>query len=535
MEVESKMTANRARACIALLLFVVLSLAPLPATRADAQSGGELVLATTEEPDTLDAQKTSTAATGLLMRYLGDTLITKDLQGNAIPALARSWTVSGDGLTWTFQLRNDVKFHDGTPLNALAVKASIERALAPETKSPIAGSLFGPVASVQATGDFTVVIKLKEPFAPFLDNLTDPRAMIVSPQAVRDLGDRFGRSPMGTGPFKFQEWRSADRIIFARNPDYRWAPSYAHAGPPFVDRLVMRIMPESAAQVAAFERGELSVLGVPPTDVRRLQATNKYPIFSFLRKGVGLFMEFNVTKEPFSDPRVRRALNYAIEKKSVLQIGLEGLGEVAYGPLPPSIWGYWEGIKDYAPKYDPAKAKALLAEAGWQVGPSGMLSKDGRPLSFVLYTAPIDTWTRSAQIVQAQLRAFGISMEIQTFEFGTLLSKLKAGEHPAEFMGYTYTSPDIVQIWFHSSNIGTGLTLSHYKDPQLDGLIEASRRETDQGKRLAIYRDIQKYVVDQALWVPLWNNMTYTAVQPNVQGAKIHPDGFMVVSDISLK
>src|SRR5216683_3039201 len=188
MEVESKMTANRARACIALLLFVVLSLAPLPATRADAQSGGELVLATTEEPDTLDAQKTSTAATGLLMRYLGDTLITKDLQGNAIPALARSWTVSGDGLTWTFPLRNDVKFHDGTPLNALAVKASIERALAPETKSPIAGSLFGPVASVQATGDFTVVIKLKEPFAPFLDNLTDPRAMIVSPQPGLPVG-----------------------------------------------------------------------------------------------------------------------------------------------------------------------------------------------------------------------------------------------------------------------------------------------------------------------------------------------------------
>src|SRR5207245_11035236 len=113
------------------------------------------------------------------------------------------------------------------------------------------------------------------------------------------------------------------------------------------------------------------------------------------------------------------------EESSVRRIGVEGLGEVDYRPLPPSIWGYWDGIKEYAPKYDPAKAKALLAEAGWQVGASGMLSKDGKPLSFVLYTAPIDTWTRSAQIVQAQLRAFGISMEIQTFEFGTLLSKLK--------------------------------------------------------------------------------------------------------------
>src|SRR5256885_2173882 len=366
--------ARRAVAISVISLLVLLVLVPLPLTHAQPKSGGELALVSTEEPDTLDPQKTGTAITGQLMRYLGDTLITKDLKGNYIPALARSWTVSGDGLTWTFQLRNDVKF---------------------------------------------------------------------------------------------QEWRSADRIIFARNPDYVWAPSYVHAGPPFVDRVVLRIMPESAAQVAAFERGELSVLAVPPTDVRRLQGTNKYTIFSFLRKGVGLFMEFNVTKEPFSDIRVRRAVSHAIEKNSVLQIGLEGLGGVASGPLPPSIWGYWDGIKEYAPKYDPGKAKALLAEAGWQPGPDGMLQKDGKPFSFVLYTAPIDTWTRSAQIVQAQLRAFGISMEIQTFEFGTLLAKLKAGEHPAEFMGYTYTSPDIVQLWFHSSNIGTGLAFSHDIDSKL--------------------------------------------------------------------
>ena len=126
-------------------------------------------------------------------------------------------------------------------------------------------------------------------------------------------------------------------------------------------------------------------------------------------------------------------------------------------------------------------------------------------------------------------------MEIQTFEFGTLLSKLRAGEHSAEFMGYTYTSPDIVQLWFHSSNIGTGLTFTHNKDAKLDGLIEASRRETDQTKRLAIYRDIQTYIVDQALWVPLWTNTFYIAVQPGVDGAKIHPDGFVVLNDASLK
>src|SRR5437867_13049204 len=193
------MAAARALARIVVLLLLFLTLVPLPLTHAQPQPGGELALVSTEEPDTLDPQKTGTAVTGLLMRYLGDTLLTKDLKGSYIPALARSWSVSGDGLTCTFQLRNDVKFHDGSPFNAQAVKASIERALSPETKSPIAGSLSGPVPDVQAAGHFTVTIKLKYPVAPPLHNLTDPRAMIVSPQAVRDLGDKFCRSSLGIG------------------------------------------------------------------------------------------------------------------------------------------------------------------------------------------------------------------------------------------------------------------------------------------------------------------------------------------------
>ncbi len=185
---------------MAMCGIALLALVPLPHLLAQPRPGGELVLVTTEEPDTLDAQKTSAAVTGLLMRYIGDTLVTKDISGNYTAGLARSWNVSRDGLTWTLELRQGVRFHDGAPLNAQAVKASVDRALSPETKSPIAGALFGPVASVQATGDLTVVIKLKEAFSPFLDNLTDPRAMIVSPQAVQQLGDRFGRSPVGTGP-----------------------------------------------------------------------------------------------------------------------------------------------------------------------------------------------------------------------------------------------------------------------------------------------------------------------------------------------
>lgn len=515
-------------------IFVALSLTFALMTHAQ-EVGGTLTFALTEEPDTLDPQKTSTAVTGNILRYLGDTLITKDLSGAYAPGLAESWEASEDGLTWTFKLKEGISFHDGTPLDAEAVKASLERAVAPETASPIAGSLFEPISDIEVTGPLTLSITLKEPFSPFLDNLADPRAAIISVSAAQSAGNQFGRAPVLTGPWEVSEWRSGDRITLSRNPDYAWGPDYTHAGAPYIETLVFRVIPESATQVSAFEAGEVSVLTVPPTDVERFQQDSRFELLDFLRKGVGLFMEFNVQQAPFDDVKVRTAMNHAINKDVIVQVALRGLGIPAYGVLPPSIWGYWEGIEQYAPHYDPEKALALLNEAGWERGSDGTLQKDGEPFTFTLYTAPIDTWTQSAQIVQQQLAELGITMDIQTFEFGTLLDKLKAGEHQADFMGYTYTSPDIVNLWFHSSNIGTGLAHSHFADEKLDELIMKSRTETEDAARLNAYEEIQKYITDKALWVPLWTNQNHIALQPDIVDAKVHPDGFLVLMDAWLK
>lgn len=517
------------------LLVVFLAAATLAGSAFAQSGGGTLTFASSEEPDTLDPQRTSTAVTGTIMRYAGDTILTKDLSGAYADGLAESWEASNGGLTWTFTLKPGIVFHDGTPLDASAVRASILRALDPETQSPIAGSLFAPVTEIEVVDTRTFRIHLESAFAPFLDNLTDPRGAIVQAAAAAELGTEFGRRPVMSGPWRFAAWRSGERIVLERNDAYAWGPSYTRTSAPSIERIEFRIVPEDATRVAAFEAGEVQVVTTfPVTDITRFLDDDRFEMVSFLRKGVGRFMELNVLVAPFDDVRVRRALNHAVDASITVDVVLEGRGIPAYGALPPSIWGYWDGMSDYAPQYDPELAVALLAEAGWTRDGSGTLSKDGVPLSFTVLSPPFDNAVRTALVAQQQLAEIGIDMQIETIEFGTLMARAKDGTHQANLMGYTYANPDIVHLWFHSSNIGTGLAHSHFDSPELDALIERSRTETDDAVRLEVYAEIQRFVSDQALWVPFWINDNYIGTSASLAGAVVHPDGFLLLNDATL-
>jgi peptide/nickel transport system substrate-binding protein len=522
---------------ILILLVLVFAVSQCGGSTLGSQQGGPgnaLAAGIAEEPDTLDPQKTNTAVTAILLRYAGDTLITKDLDGNYVAALAKSWEESEDGLTWTFQLKDGVKFHNGDPVDAEAVKASIERAMDPDTKAGVAGSLFSQVEEIRTPSENTVEIRLKQPFSVFEANIADPRAAIVDVEAAEKMGDEFGRTPVLTGPWKVVEWKSGDRIRMERNPDYSWGPGFAHDGPPHIEELTFRIMTDNATRIAALQSGEIQMTEVPPVNVEQLRGSGDYQLYDYLRNGVGLFMEFNVNKEPFDDPVVREAMNYTIDKEPIVQAALRGLGQPACGPLPPSIEDFWQGVCEYAPSYDPEKAKSLLFKAGYEPGPDGTLRKDGKPFEFTLFIMPEDNWKQSAQLVQQQLKDIGINMEIQSFEFGTLLEKAKAGEQQAHLMGYTYTNPDILYLWFHSSNIGEGLNLSHVDDPKLDAMLEKSRTTIEEDAQKEVYRDIQRYVVDKSLWVPLWNNQEHIATRQVLKGADISPEGYLFLLDAQL-
>lgn len=500
----------------------------------EATVGGDLIVRVVELGDTMDPHKSGSAQVSTTLRLVGDTLIAKDYDGNFVPYLAKEWTISEDGLTWTFSLRDDVTFHDGTPLNAEAVRLNFDRILDPATNAVSAKANVGTMIreSLTAIDEYTFQFAISNPFAPLLQFLTAPVLSIVSPTAIQADPEGFARKPVMSGQFIFDEWVEGDRVVIKRNPDFHWGPAYMHAEPAgaFLDSITFRSITEDASATAAFEAGEIHQLAIPATDISRFEDNDDFSVVSYDRKGVVL-LAFNVQKAPFDDPATRFALMPAVNKTDVLDAAVEGYGHEAYSFLSPTIPGYDPEMETYAPAWDPEAAKAALAEAGWaDADGDGVLEKDGMKLEFTALNLPNDSYGRAAQVVQAQLADVGVNLIIQQMEFATVLSEIAAGNHQAVFMGYTYTDPDIAYQLFHSSQTG-GINLNQVQDPHIDELILAGRVEMDQTARYAVYAEMQKYINDQGLIIPLWYDTYYVGFDKDLKGAAYHPDAYPVYYD----
>jgi peptide/nickel transport system substrate-binding protein len=534
-----KWRAYAAIAVIGCALVATLTACGSSSSGSAASSSQTLNIGIPEEPDTLDPQTTNAAISTTILEYAGDTLVALDPSDNSkiVPDLATSWQTSSDGLTWTFTLKSGVKFQNGDPCNAAAVVASFERAMNPSTKIGTVAAVVKPVKAISAVGNNKVVITLSGPYSLFLQNLANPSASILDAKVAASEGSSFGRHPVLTGAWSITKWVSGDQITLTRNSSYNWGPAYAGGKPAKLKTLNFEIIPDSATQVAAEQSGQTQMTyGVPTQNIKSFKADpSTYTSYPYLRSGVGLFLEFNVTKPPFNDPVVREALNYAVNKKTLVSTALLNQGEAACGPLPPSIPGYWSGMCGYAPKYDPAKAKALLEQDGWTLGSDGVLQKGGKPFQFTLYSsATPSTWDTSSQLLQQQLKAVGIDMTIENMEFGTLLSKTEAGADSAHLMGYTYTTADILNLWFRSTNSGSGLDLSHVDDPKLDKLIDAYQTQATSSARDAALETVQKYISDLDLWVPLWVPDDDIVTTSQLKGAVLSKQGYLVLNKASL-
>lgn len=487
-----------------------------------------LVVGQIAEPKSLDpAAVTAVNDFRILMNVYDGLVRYKDGTLEVERSLAEDWTISDDGLSYTFSLRDGVNFHDGTPFNAEAVKFNFDRMLDDQHPYHDTGPFplsffFSSIDSVEVVDGSTVKFNLNQPYAPFLSNLAYPTGLIVSPDAVKEHGKDFGRNPSGTGPFKFAEWESNAKTVIVRNDDY-WG------GAPELEAVVFRPITDANTRVAEMLSGGIDMMvEIPPDSVTQFDG-NGFDLHE--QAGPHLwFLILNAKEGPFADKRVRQAVNYAIDKKALVDNVLQGTAEIAAGPTPPAFaWAYNEALQPYP--FDQDRARALIKEAGHEGAELTFYVTEGG--SGMLDPVPMGT------AIQADLAKVGLNVKIETYEWNTFLGLVNPGlEGKADMaeMAWMTNDPDTLPYlalrtgaWPENNGFNSG----YYSNPEVDRLLEAARTSTDQAERASLYKEMQEIVRDDAPWAFIANWKQNAAASDNVQGFKLQPSFFLLLKDVS--
>lgn len=477
--------------------------ATAPPRGAPEQYGGVLVAAISGDPVTLDPAYAVTVLDCRLMALIYNGLVRFDERGQVVPDLAKEWKQSPDGLTFTFTLNRGVRFHNGRELTAADVVYSLERLRDPKTASPRAW-LLRDVAEISADGKYGVRIRLKEPFAPLLSLLAMPAAYIVDRNEVERYDDPtvYGLNPVGTGPFRLTGIKPNDAVTFTAFEDY-------FAGRPFLDGVTFHVMRDGEMAWSAFETGNLHLVDVPSAIAKRCLASDKYRALATVRPDLTVYyVAMNCERPPFDDVRVRQALNYAVDRAAIVKSYLSGQAEPAEGPIPPGVEGRTAQAAPY--RCDQAKAKALLKEAGY---------KDDRTLELLFRgsrNAIVDAIVAALGKVGVKVKAVGLDRE-------GFFRAVSEGDFDLAWLSWTADYPEASDfLWptFHSANKGDGGNRARFADPQIDALIERAIATADANERLALYREIEVRVMNEAPWIPMYYPTVVTVCQPEVQGWK---------------
>jgi peptide/nickel transport system substrate-binding protein len=486
-----------------------------PSTEATAKAG-ELEWGTSTEPDTLDHQCTFSSNLDFIYKTMFDTLVFWGPDREFYPALAESWEISDDFTSYTFRLKQGVTFHDGTPFNAEAVLFNLDRLQTAECAQGqvAAGRLGNSYESSETLDEYTIRINFSAPNPTFLNSADG--LYFSSPAAVEQDGDDYGRNPVGTGPFIFQEWVDQSHLSVTQNPNYAWAPGYAsHAGTPYLESITWRFIPESTLRVAALESGEIEFIDRVDADQYALvEANPDLVISSASRPGMPVGWMLNASLAPLDDINVRQAVGHAIDRELMLQTLFGGFMQAAYGPVSSSTFGYSADVESYF-AYDPAEASRLLEEAGWaDADGDGILDKDGVPLTLTLIDiAGAADRAAAWEFFQAQLREVGIDLAVEFTESGVVVGECHAAKRHICGLNWRFTEPTELRAVFGSANIGSGFNWTHYPDAEIDQLIDTAATEVDRAERADIYADLQRRIMDLAIFVPIWSPQIVHAAQ----------------------
>jgi peptide/nickel transport system substrate-binding protein len=498
-------------------------------------SGGTLVFAFDGAAVTqfnLDPHKSGYAPHHRVIRSIFDSLVVALPEHRFGPWLAKSWDVSADGLTYTFHLRDDVKFHDDTRFDAQAVKFNLDRIKDPKN-ALFASSDIGPYESTTVIDDFTARIKLSKPYAAFLANLSKSSLGMVSVAAVEKYGAEFPSHPVGTGPFVFDSLQAGTEIVLVRNVAYRWGPSgAAHAGAPWLDKIVFKNVPEEATRVAVLENGQADAVDlIPPQNLLALRSSPKFHVISGELLNHNYSMYLNVGRDPWKDARVREAFKLSLDIDAAVKVVYLGTVTRAWSPLSPSIFGY-DPTLEGSWRPDPAAAARILDDLGWKVGSDGVREKNGKRLTVVVLDTQgnrekrIDLLT----IFRHQLRQNGFDLRIDTQPSGSYLTRSTAGDYDLLAGSLFAPDPDVLRR-IHSPAFRAAASVSKVDDPELNELLNAGAAELDPQKRASEYARAQRLIVDKTYSIPVYVLVYTVAAANRVRGIAIDVHGFPVFGD----
>ncbi|PAF29106.1 ABC transporter substrate-binding protein [Paenibacillus sp. 7516] len=505
--------------------------------QASQAEGGNLTFALATSPDTLDPHRSGLAVTVRAIRTIYDNLVVQLPDGSIEPWLATEWSVSEDGKSYTFKLREDVKFHDGTPFNAEAVKYNLDRVIDPATKAANSLALIRPYQSSEVIDEFTIKVNLETPSQAFLGNLSQALLGIVSPTAAKKYGDQLGKNPVGTGPYTFVKWDENADIVVTKNKDYSWAPeTVENKGAPHLDTITFKIVPEEATRIGSVQSSQvLAAETVPPQNVAALKNDPNQQLLQANTVGLPYTLFFNLRKAPWDDVKVRQAVQSAVDVESIVKTLYLGNYERAWSALSPGILGYDASLEGSI-NPDINKANQLLDEQGWVKGADGIREKDGQKLTLRYVDGSPNREKRNdiAAIIQQQLKQVGIAVEVEiTKDIATVI--YQNWDYDLYGNSQVNSDPNALYAFYHTSAEGERPTLSGLSDPKIDELLEQGAVETDPEKRVKIYNEIQQFLIDQAVILPIYVFPYTVAASKSVQGVKFDSLGYPLFNDVRIQ
>lgn len=501
--------------------------------RRDPNAAQTVTMGIYTDPLTLDPGATGVAETAMIDFTMFDPLVwwlPNSKGGHSFyPGLATSYTVAPDATTYTFKLRQDVTFHDGTHFDATAVKATLDHIVDPATKSRSAVASLGPYKGTNIVDQYTAEVQFTQPNASFLYEMTSVIFGMASPTALEKYpGTAFADHLVGTGPFQFVEYVPDSHTTVKRNPNYKWGPTafFRSPGPAKLESITFRVIPDATARYNAMQAGQADMaMNLDPTAIKSISGSSNLVNYNVPATGTPYGFPMNVKKTPTDDLRVRQAILHAVNQNELVKSVELSSVTAAHNVLTPSTPGYNPAASQLYP-YDLKKAGQLLDAAGWHTTSNGTREKDGQKLTldFLLITAA--GFDLATEFFISELQKVGFTSTAS--DMGATAAYVAFNQGVQNFADFYYydLDPSLLGLWTACDQIQSGFNWGHYCNPTVDQMISSANADANPTTRLKTFQNVGKILMDDAVYLPMWDNNGAYGAKKSLKGLKFTPNGY---------